>query len=390
MPNPKRAPVHERRTSTHASVAVFDQGAVTVQEIALPDRRPAEIDVEITSAAICGSDLHTVLGHRAAPARLALGHEGIGRVSDVSPGAVDMRGTPLRRGDRVVFALFSACGSCDRCAGGLAMKCRSVLKYGHESVDTAPHATGTLATHVRLLPGVPVLRVPDVIDDAHLVSAGCAVATAAAMVAAADPAPPGAQASGTSDVPPRALVFGAGAVGAYCAAMLLTYGCTVWVRDPSAARLEFVESLGARTDDAGGATFPVVLEASGSADAFTAALHAADVGGRVVAAGSVSPGSTSVTFDPAHLVTRRISLIGIHNYTGDEFRAGVDWLLAHGHELGLERLVSPPVALANVDQGIQLMRDGIYPRVVVRPGTSPGASPEANAEAHHDVNGEPT
>lgn len=339
------------------SLAVFDQGKVTVEQLALRERSARETDVAISAAAVCGSDLHTVLGHRETPARTALGHEGVGHVLDADDDASDLRGARLRRGDRVVFALFSACGTCDRCIGGLTMKCRSLVKYGHESVTKPPHATGTLATGVRLLPGVPVLRVPDQVDDEHVVSAGCAVATAAAIVAAAGPPPAGT----------RVLVLGAGAVGAYCVAMLASLGCSVSVADPSEERLAVAEQLGAKRAGIERSSFPVVVEASGDPEAFTWALGSADIGGRVVAAGSVSPGNSTVTIDPAVLVTRRLTVAGIHNYTAEDFRWGVDWLLAHASTLRLERLVSPPLPLTRVDEAFQRMRDGRHHRVLVRP-----------------------
>lgn len=357
------------------SLAVYDSGAVAVERVYLPPRAAGEIDLAISAAAICGSDLHTVLGHRAAPARTALGHEGVGRIVDIDHGAVDLRGTALSRGDRVVFALFSSCGNCDRCAAGLPMKCRSLVKYGHESVMKPPHATGTLASHVRLLPGVPVLRIPADIDDAAAVSAGCAVATAAAIITTIGALPERT----------RVLVLGAGAVGVYTTAMLTSAGHAVHVRDPLPERLTIVEAIGATTggpdpgsDDRlvgttdviapdGSDTFPVVVEASGSPRAFVDAVMAADTGGHVVAAGSVSPGNSTVSLDPAVLVTRRITLSGVHNYTADDFRRGVDWLLAHGRDLGLERLHSPALPLSEVSEGFRRMHAGRHPRVLIRP-----------------------
>ncbi|GAA1093147.1 alcohol dehydrogenase catalytic domain-containing protein [Nocardiopsis metallicus] len=338
-----------------ARIATFHEGEVAVERVELSPRKAGEIDLTMLAAAVCGSDLHTVLGHRPAPPRTALGHEGVGVVHDIDPDAKDLRGTPLLPGDRVVFALFDACGTCDRCADGLAMKCRSVLKYGHESVDREPRATGTLADRVRLLPGVPVLRVPDGPEDTLVVSAGCAVATAAEIVSAAGP-----------EVAGRAvLVVGAGAVGAYCVAMFAAMGCRVGVREPSAERLTLAESLGGGPDAEG--PYPVVVEASGHPDAFVGALDAVDVGGRLIAAGSVSPGATAVTLDPALLVTRRISVIGVHNYTLESFVRGVDWLLEHGDGLDLDRLLSPPVPLAEIADGFALMRGGGFARVLVRP-----------------------
>jgi putative phosphonate catabolism associated alcohol dehydrogenase len=358
-PFTRHDPAASRRTigaPDAVRVTVFDRGAVTLRRINLPARSPGEIDVDITAAAICGSDLHTVLGHRSTPPATALGHEGVGRIRSVDPDATDLRGQPLEPGDRVVLSMIRSCGSCDRCRAGLTMKCRSGFKYGHASVNEAPFASGTLASLVRLTPGVPVLRISDGVGDSIMVPAGCATATAAAVVEAAAP-------SGDEPV----LIFGAGAVGFYCAAMFAGLGCTVWVRDPSEARLALLAGTGARPDDGRDRPYPIVVEASGSTSAFADALTAVDLGGLVVGAGSVSVNADTITVDPALLVTRRIRFSGVHNYTPAEFGAAVDWLAEHGPRLGLDRLVSPPLPLDRIDEAFALMRSGTYPRVLVHP-----------------------
>jgi Zn-dependent alcohol dehydrogenase len=86
-----------------------------------------------------------------------------------------------------------------------------------------------------------------------------------------------------------------------------------------------------------------------------------------VAAGSVSPGSTTVTFDPALVVTRRLTLIGIHNYAGEDLVWSVDWMEEHAARLGLERLVSAPLPLSQIGVAFDMMREGGHPRVLVVP-----------------------
>lgn len=355
----------DRSTTDHASVrvAVLDGSDVRLHSLDPPPRQHGEVDVTVTLAAICGSDLHTVHGHRPAPPLAALGHEAVGRVAAADPDAVDLRGAPLRPGDRVALSMINSCGRCDRCRSGLSMKCRELFKYGHASASQPPYTSGMLADQVRMLPGTPVLRIPDDVDDAVLVSAGCAVATAVAVIAAAEVEP------GT-----EVAVVGAGAVGFYCAAMLLTDGCTVTVHDPSPERRDLAATVGAHTDagppsprSAAGDGPPVVIEASGHPDGVTAALGAVAIGGQVVAAGSVSPGSTSVTIDPAVLVTQRIRLTGVHNYTPAEFARGVDWLVAHGHDLPIDRLTAPPVPLTEITEAIDRVPAGTHLRVTVHP-----------------------
>lgn len=341
------------------SMAVFDNGTIGLEHLSLPGRGAGEIDVEIAAAAICGSDLHTVLGDRPAPPRAALGHEAVGRVLSVDEGTTDLRGAPLGAGDRIAMSMMSTCGGCDRCRVGLSMKCRSLMKYGHESVSVSPHATGMLADRVRLTPTVPVLNIPDDIDDLVMVSAGCAVATAAAVVEAAE-----------AHIGDSVLVFGAGALGYYCAAMLVSIGCHVRVREPSGARAAALQGTGAWIDEGDGDPPRIVVEASGNSGAFGEAVTAAEVGGHVVAAGSVSPGSSTTAIDPAMLVTRRVRLTGVHNYSAENFRWAVDWLLSHGRHLDLAALLSPIYPLAQIDEAFAEMARGTYTRVVVGPSAA--------------------
>lgn len=82
--------------------------AFRMQEIPIPALQEGETLVEITTATICGSDRHTVLGRRSAPYPSILDHEGVGIVRDT-------RNPDLRAGQRVVFSVTSPCMECDRC-----------------------------------------------------------------------------------------------------------------------------------------------------------------------------------------------------------------------------------------------------------------------------------
>ena len=90
----------------------------------VPDPRiiePTDAIVRVTSAAICGSDLHlySVLGAYLDAGDI-LGHESMGVVEEVGSAA----GT-LRVGDRVVVPFGIACGSCWMCSRGLFAQCET-------------------------------------------------------------------------------------------------------------------------------------------------------------------------------------------------------------------------------------------------------------------------
>ncbi len=79
-------------TSREFTTAVLRAGRVVLETHPLPSCSSGEIDVAIDSAAICGSDLHTVSGRRSEPDGTALGHEAVGHVLACDDGTTDARG----------------------------------------------------------------------------------------------------------------------------------------------------------------------------------------------------------------------------------------------------------------------------------------------------------
>ena len=89
---------------------------------------PRDAIVKITSAAICGSDLHMYEGRTGAKPGTVFGHENMGVVEEVGPGV-----TSLKVGDRVVLPFNIACGFCFNCLRGFTSACLTVNA-------AAPHA----------------------------------------------------------------------------------------------------------------------------------------------------------------------------------------------------------------------------------------------------------
>ncbi|MCL3817535.1 zinc-dependent alcohol dehydrogenase [Aeromicrobium wangtongii] len=107
------------------------QGTEKVSVEDVPDPRieqPNDAIIKVTSAAICGSDLHLykVLGAYLHPGDV-LGHETMGIVEEVGPEAGD-----LKVGDRVVVPFNISCGHCWMCSRGLFAQCETtqVTEYG--------------------------------------------------------------------------------------------------------------------------------------------------------------------------------------------------------------------------------------------------------------------
>ncbi len=138
---------------------------VAVEEVDDPRiEAPTDVVVRITSAAICGSDLHMYEGRTAAEPGLVFGHENMGIVEEVGDGVVK-----LQRGDRVVLPFNVACGFCPNCEAGRTGFCLSVNEgfaggaYGYVAMGPYP---GGQAEHLRVpFADVNCLQLPE--GDEH-------------------------------------------------------------------------------------------------------------------------------------------------------------------------------------------------------------------------------
>lgn len=338
--------------------------------------------VEVELATVCGSDVHTVRGDRPAPAPLVLGHEQVGRVVAVGDGAVRADGAPLELGDRVVWSVVVSCGECDRCRRGLAQKCRSLAKYGHERVHRGWELSGGFATHVQLKAGTAVVRVSEELPAFVAAPASCATATAVAALDAAAAQVPLAGAP--------LLVTGGGMIGLSVAAIAREAGAEVVVSDPDASRRVLVRRFGALAVDPGAAPgsgehldtvlaefaarglpeLLIAIEASGAAPAVRTAIAAPGVGGVAVLVGSVSPG-TEVRLDPETVVRRLMTVTGVHNYTPEQLARAVAFLERSWRSMPLDELVGTTHPLDEIDRALAEAATGEHVRVGVAPGRRP-------------------
>ncbi|MCU1601753.1 MAG: Alcohol dehydrogenase GroES domain protein [Frankiales bacterium] len=133
------------------------QGKRNVEVIDVPDpviKEPTDAIIQITSTAICGSDLHLyeVLGPYLKKGDV-LGHEPMGIVQEVGADV-----THIKPGDRVVVPFNISCGSCWMCSRQLYAQCETTQ-------NTATGKGASLFGYTSLYGSVPggqaeYLRVP--------------------------------------------------------------------------------------------------------------------------------------------------------------------------------------------------------------------------------------
>ncbi|MBX3094894.1 MAG: alcohol dehydrogenase catalytic domain-containing protein, partial [Cryobacterium sp.] len=291
----------ELRLEPPAEALVFMGADRPLERIAVTEvlLREGEALVAVELATVCGSDVHTAVGHRRAPAPLVLGHEQVGRIVAFGPGAraraID--GSALSVGDRVVWGVALDCGKCRLCRRGHRNKCERIAKFGHERLRRGWELSGGLATHVHLPARTSIVRVGDDLPAAVLAPASCATATVAAALDAAETLRPLAD--------EIVVVSGCGMLGLTAIAMASRACARVIGVDPDPTRRALAGRFGARAVAEPGVAairtavdrvarrnervdgFGVALELSGANDAITDILAAAGIGATIVLAGSV-------------------------------------------------------------------------------------------------------
>lgn len=95
---------------------------VVVKDVPIPSiEHPDDVIVRVTTAAICGSDLHMYEGRTGAEPGITFGHENMGIVEQVGEGV-----SLLKKGDRVVMPFNVADGRCRNCEEGKTAFCTGV------------------------------------------------------------------------------------------------------------------------------------------------------------------------------------------------------------------------------------------------------------------------
>lgn len=98
---------------------VYRDNGIALEEKDKPKiERPTDAILKVTSAAICGSDLHMYEGRTPMEEGKTLGHEIIGVIEEIGEGVEQ-----LKVGDRVVLPFNIACGRCFHCIQGKSSAC---------------------------------------------------------------------------------------------------------------------------------------------------------------------------------------------------------------------------------------------------------------------------
>lgn len=353
----------------------------TVETFPRPEPEPGALVVDIDAATVCGSDVHVWLGHMAGrlpiSPPLILGHEMAGTVTAVGAGAeVDSLGTPVRLGDRVVWA-HTPCGRCYQCTVEREPTQCAARYIGYlNDCSKPPHFTGTFAEVGYVIPRAGRLVVPEGVRSPWAAAGSCALRTVVRALAVAE-------SIGPSD---RVVVQGAGPLGLFATALLSLrsprqlivvggpterlslardWGATDVVSieeyPDAAARVERVRDL-----TSGGPT--VAFELAGAPGAVAEGVDMLASNGRYVVMGTL--GGDRQAVDAARIVFKGLRIRGSMSGDIGDYHVALDVLDRFSGHFAWDVMLGNSYGLGELDEAMNAMRGMAEIKPVLVPGLS--------------------
>jgi threonine dehydrogenase-like Zn-dependent dehydrogenase len=335
-----------------------------IREYPVADPPPDGMVVRVTSAGICGSDLHVWRGDiRIAmfgPGRRILGHEMTGRVAKLGANVhTDSMGQPLKEGDRIVYPYFTPCRRCYQCLRGEFAACP--VKYPPIPLsDNPPHFFGAYAEYYHMKDAAFVFKVPEALPDEMVTPVNCALSQVIY----------GLQKAGLK-MGDTVVIQGAGGLGVNAAAVARSMGAgTIIVIDGVPQRLKLAQECGADVlidiNEAatpqdriakvmsltGGRGADIAGEFVGIPAAVPEGLAMVRQGGTFLEVGNISIGQTT-TIDPSMLVWQNKKIVAVNMYDPAILPIALDFLVRNKERFPLAHVVSHKYPLEKIDEAFQ-------------------------------------
>lgn len=352
----------EISTPRQGKIAVYDAPNQPFELRLFPvrDPKPGEVLVKVRMCTICRSDIHSYLGHRPNPTPGVLGHEIIGTIVELGADIdKDMRGDPLRPGDRITWSEYFIPGNNYYTEVlDLPQKSPGVDKYGHMAATTEPYHHGGFGQYCYILPRSWILRLPDELSDEEATPVNCGVATVICATEQAE-----------IRMGDAVVVQGLGLLGLYASAIAKArgarlvigvdnvesrralgrrFGCDHVFDPASMPEADWVRQIRALCKPEGA---DAVIEVCGYPEVIPAGIQMLRTGGHYVLAGVVNPESF-VKIDVNLILRKLITLRGVHNYHPRHLIEALDFVTINRNRFPFKELVDGKYSLDQVGQAM--------------------------------------
>jgi (R,R)-butanediol dehydrogenase/meso-butanediol dehydrogenase/diacetyl reductase len=325
--------------------ATFYEGNQTIRVGACTPVPPqaGEVQIKVSHAGICGTDLHIYLGHmdKRVTFPQIMGHEMSGVIHEVGEGVTD-----YKVGQPVTVMPLHPCGVCPACEAGHSHICHKLKFLGIET----PGAFQSYWT----VPAFTVLPLPEGLSlELGALIEPLAVACHDVKV-------------GQVQQGEYVVVIGGGPIGTLIALVAREAGARVLVSEINPYRMQLLMELGLDTINpkerdivayVQGETkqigADVVFEVTSSAAGAEMMTQLPRTRGRIVVVGIFSK---PTPVDLHRFFWRELQLSGARVYEREDFQRAIE--LAASGKLPLERIITATYPLENLGQGLEQMAGG--------------------------------
>ncbi|MDQ0218153.1 Zn-dependent alcohol dehydrogenase [Peribacillus cavernae] len=305
--------------------------------------KAGEVQIKVSHAGICGTDLHIFHGHmdKRVTFPQIMGHEMSGTIHAVGEGVIN-----YSVGDRVTVMPLDPCGKCPACLAGHNHICQCLKFLGIET-SGAFQSIWTVPAHT-------LHRLPDQLSLEH----GALVEP---LAVACHDIRIGEVKRGESVV-----VIGSGPIGMLIALVAKEAGAKVLIVEINAYRLQLARQLGFDAlnpieEDivkyvaqyTGGAGADVVFEVTSSAAGAEMMTQLPRTRGRIVV---VSIFNQLPKVDLHRIFWRELKMAGARVYEHEDFEKAIQ--LAASGQLPLDSLVTEIYPLERLEEGFRQMESG--------------------------------
>jgi threonine dehydrogenase-like Zn-dependent dehydrogenase len=367
-----------------AAVMVGYKKPFEIRTYPLPDQiESGAVLVKMLMAGVCGTDVHTWLGHTGGKVLnfpVILGHENVGEIMETGGDVRDWNGVALRKGDRITWptTIGTYCYQCFNCTvAGIPNKCLQRKTYGAAiSSEQPPHFLGGWGEYCYLFPKTSLFKLPEGLPVEALVASGCAAPT---MVHAAEKA--------DIHVGDTVVIQGSGPVGLFGLVVARESGAgrVIVVGGPK-ERLEMVRRWGGEAVvDIGEIKAPedrvhevkklslsgygadVVFECSGVPSAFPEGVQFARDGGRYIIVGQFMDAGPAEAFHPFWITFKELTVKGSYSWEPRHTARAVALIDRIKDRYPLQEIVSHRFTLEQTTEAVQAVKDWKTMKAVLVP-----------------------
>lgn len=131
--------------------------------------------MELIASGICGTDIHFHNGKLATSSPAIIGHEFVGRITDLDEEEGSEYG--LKKGDAVIADIAVPCGECILCKNGDDANCVNMKVTNGGDINVAPYLYGGYA-EVNFTPLTNLIKIPETVDPTIAATFACPGPTA--------------------------------------------------------------------------------------------------------------------------------------------------------------------------------------------------------------------